>query len=254
MIKAIWGDTNAAHLASMEAPTHSKHSKKICAFTLIELLVVIAIIAILAAILLPVLGRAKTSSYKAACLSNLRQIGDGFSLLLSDNQDRFPDDRGLKVSLGYMPWTSWPPYDVRGGWAGIALSDFIGNPKVWSCPAISSPPLSTAVQCVQVYQTNPVAQVTYWLWRFDQTNYPVSAIVFWGKTVTQAVQDLEQTNNSTVGPVNSISDVEMAVDPYFPSTIATVQPNLSGLTPHHRGRMRLFLDYHADFERYPGLQ
>ena len=221
---------------------------------MIELLLVIAIIAILAAILLPVLASAKAKSYKAACLSNLRQIGTAFSLYLSDSQDRFPDDRSLKVSLGYMPWTSWPPYDVRGGWAGLAFSNYIGNSQVWCCPAISSPPLSTAVQCSQVYQTNPVSEVTYWLWRFDQTNDLVSSICFWGKTASQAVKDLEQANNSTVGFVGGISDVELAVDPYFPDTIATVQPNLLGKTPHHGGRMRVFLDYHADFERYSSLQ
>jgi prepilin-type N-terminal cleavage/methylation domain-containing protein len=227
--------------------------QELSAFTLIELLVVIAIIAILAGILLPVLAAAKKSSYKAACLSNLRQIGQAFSIYLSDNKDHFMDDRALKVSLGYMPWTSWPPYDARGGWAGLAFSNDVANPKIWRCPAIQTPPLSTAVQCDQVYQTNPVLDVTYWLWRFDQTNDPVSSICFWGKTVTRAVLDLEQANNSTVGPINGYSDVELAVDPYFPGTIATVQPNLSGQTPHRGGRMRVFLDYHAEFQRYPGL-
>ena len=45
------------------------------AFTLVELLVVIAIIGILAAILLPVLAKAKARSRAAACQNNLRQIG-----------------------------------------------------------------------------------------------------------------------------------------------------------------------------------
>jgi prepilin-type N-terminal cleavage/methylation domain-containing protein len=60
------------------------------AFTLIELLVVIAIIAILAAILFPVFAQAKAAAKATANLSNTKQLGIGFNLYLSDNDDTFP--------------------------------------------------------------------------------------------------------------------------------------------------------------------
>jgi prepilin-type N-terminal cleavage/methylation domain-containing protein len=60
------------------------------AFTLIELLVVIAIIAILAAMLLPVLGRAKESGKSIACNNNLRQLGLAMQIYVGDNQGTLP--------------------------------------------------------------------------------------------------------------------------------------------------------------------
>ena len=60
------------------------------AFTLIELLVVIAIIAILAAILFPVFARARENARRASCISNLKQIGLGFSQYVQDYDSIYP--------------------------------------------------------------------------------------------------------------------------------------------------------------------
>ncbi len=58
-------------------------------FTLIELLTAIGIIAILAALLLPVLGRAKRRARQIVCLNNLRQVGMAFSMYAGDHT-RYP--------------------------------------------------------------------------------------------------------------------------------------------------------------------
>ncbi len=60
------------------------------AFTLIELLVVIAIIAILAAMLLPVLARAKEAGRRIACLNNLTQLSLASKMYVDDSQGAFP--------------------------------------------------------------------------------------------------------------------------------------------------------------------
>jgi prepilin-type N-terminal cleavage/methylation domain-containing protein len=232
---------------------NSDHRRKsFSGFTLIELLVVIAIIAILAAMLLPALAAAKKKGQQAVCLSNLKQIGLAFGVYLNDNTSHFPDRRDLKSALpgGYRPWTSWPPSDPRGGWAVTVFKDSGTSDALWSCPAAVNSGTGNAIQSLQAGSTNAnPPNVRYWLWRFDRLDDPVGQEDFWGKTDARAVADLVTAaiTDATLGNVNGASDVDLAVDPYFPATISTVPPELKGHSIHAGGRCRVFLDNHVQF-------
>jgi len=222
------------------------------AFTLIELLVVIAIIAILAAILFPVFAQAKEAAKRASCLSNLRQIGTAFYMYAGDSDDRLPDRRDLKRSLpgGYRPWGSFPFSDPRAGWAAIVTRPYTKNDEIWNCNSVRGSAMSELVQVKQpVGPDANAASSRYWLWRFDQDGPEVPVDNLWGKTAEQGVVDLQLAGNPQIGYPNGVSDVELAVDPYFPSTVASLPANLKGLAVHAGGRNRLFLDGHAKWMR-----
>jgi prepilin-type N-terminal cleavage/methylation domain-containing protein/prepilin-type processing-associated H-X9-DG protein len=101
-------------LASVEA----------AAFTLIELLVVIAVIAIIAAMLLPVLGRAKEAGKRISCLNNLRQLSLSAQMYVNDSQ-------------GY-----YPPRSESDRWPDKFYDNYGQNLKLLLCPNETTDPAS----------------------------------------------------------------------------------------------------------------
>jgi prepilin-type N-terminal cleavage/methylation domain-containing protein/prepilin-type processing-associated H-X9-DG protein len=165
-------------------------------FTLIELLVVIVIIAILAAMLLPVLTKAKQRAQAAGCLSNMKQLTVAVARLYpDDNQGKYApngDEGSQPASLldpAAQPGGSkaqWCPgrEDVAGelspdgaavniGWEWIQLGliyPYVNNVGVYKCPAdksstsafganyphVRSMSMNTWISPVQPYDTSPV--------------------------------------------------------------------------------------------------
>src|SRR5437879_5432006 len=104
-----------------------KVPSKARAFTLIELLVVIAIIAILAAMLLPVLAKAKLKAQGIQCMNNHRQLALAWRHYTEDNHDL------LLFASGDIP--GYEP-DPRAGagtlvWMSGGLDFVPSNPSNW---------------------------------------------------------------------------------------------------------------------------
>ncbi len=103
-------------------------------FTLIELLVVIAIIAILAAILFPVFARARETSKKVVCLSNMKQIALATMMYVQDYDGTFPIqplDDTFNIAGGGVK--NWKLPTSKLNWAR-AIEPYIKDAHVPECP------------------------------------------------------------------------------------------------------------------------
>lgn len=94
-------------------------------FTLIELLVVIAIINILAGMLLPSLTRAREQARRAACLSNLRQIGQALTIFAGEND-------------GYFPRENSSPTEAND--LDVLYPSYLDNGEIFWCPSDATKP------------------------------------------------------------------------------------------------------------------
>ncbi len=98
-------------------------------FTLIELLVVMAVIAVLAALLLPALASARSTTRSVQCKNNQRQLAIAMRLYIADNDDVLP-----------YAWTSTSSctgsVDCPYGASTFAalIYPYVNNINVYICP------------------------------------------------------------------------------------------------------------------------
>lgn len=95
--------------------------------SIIEVIVVVSMLALLAAMLFPLLGRARYTSCNVLCVNNLRQFSEAFSLYEREWGGEWPNPGGRLGDFGY-----WSQTNPRGG-----LNPYLkqsGNKSVWCCP------------------------------------------------------------------------------------------------------------------------
>ena len=136
-----------------DIPTGSRR-----AFTLIELLVVIAIIGILAALLVPVLSRAKSKAQQTTCLNSLKQLQTGWMVYVDDHENTMPlnDDRTTSLSPNTSTSNSWVTGDatVSADLSYItagSIYSYVGSPFVYHCPTDNSFVTSSNVMRTRSY-------------------------------------------------------------------------------------------------------
>lgn len=137
-------------------------------FTLIELLVVISIIALLIAILLPVLGSARESARRIACLQNVKSMQTAAVTFATDRKGWYPKtyadpDRGHS-DWGLSALIDDPVNDPAIGdnritpaiWL-MAKERYLSSIEVYSCPSTTGyAPIDGSIDATQYSDFPPV--------------------------------------------------------------------------------------------------
>jgi prepilin-type N-terminal cleavage/methylation domain-containing protein len=240
------------------------------AFTLVELLVVIGIIGLLTAILLPALARARRSANEIVCMNNLRQLGLGASIYVSENNGILPWEgyaEGDRPERHLGPWEDggiWfnacPRYAKLQTYSQLQISAAAGGPRV---PKSGDAGLFI---CPEAGDASPgkddtVSDGYFMLWGLDSTGAPVQRPTFWcygyNTQLDSGVEDrhVDYRVQLKLSKIHHSSYTAFLVEklmrpmeftPMFNSSVGQQEISYKEFSTRHRnGGFILFLDFHV---------
>ena len=214
------------------------------AFTLIELLVVIAIIAILAAMLLPALNRAKQTSKKASCTSNLHQLGIALNMYSDDFAGLVPR---ASQSAADPIW-----YRVLATYVGGRSENDFDKTKVLICPAYPPEVGQQVCYLVNGWGFSSITDMTG-----QQTITPTKLTSVQQPTDTIYLTDYEYGSWVTVSTNLVVDALATDFDIWQVADLAYASPAATDLNPqrrvaadrHNKGDNLLFFGANVGFKK-----
>ena len=243
------------------------------AFTLIELLVVIAIIAILAAMLLPVLAKAKERARTTQCLNNLHEIGIAAAMYANDNMDTFFCNMPKATLPNGGQWTLNPrssieltPDNDLAYWAVGYKDYFAQNQKIFACPngSVVDEWHDSGLSYPHDYWINSTYGMCQYLitpWTGDGTQYgvgakgPLKRTTYRSPSSTIFCQDsTEQMNEGPDDTLGMFPGDKTILDQWGPEgDLQPLYPGedlLSGWWRHNKGCMTLWINGNVSMIKY----
>jgi len=240
------------------------HTDKEKAFTLIELLVVIAIVAILAALLLPVLSKAKEKGHAIKCISNMKQLTVCWLMYAEDNNEWLVPN-WILLAGGDAPPVAWISGSVRNlqQATNVACIEngrlfcYNKSHRIYACPCLKG--------------NAPVGLPAEKLVRSVSMNCRMGGATAGDKSIAGAVWDTSVLLGNDYPPLKKISQVQRPPPPaalvFIDESLNTVDDGffLVWLSPattewansptarHSKGATLSFADGHAERWGWKGI-